>query len=175
MNSNTHKGKYRVKNKKKYVDRSTIDDVIYRSSWEKMVMIWCDNNPDIIKWGSETVVIPYVSKIDNKQHRYFVDFYIQFKDGRKFLVEVKPRIQTKEPVKTKKKTEKRYIQEVTTYAKNISKWEAAKRFAENHGAKFLVWTEDELSALGLKINVSKKFRYVKYAGKQKRKINYAAR
>ena len=37
----------------------------------------CDLNPDVLKWGSEETVIPYVSPLDNKIHRYFVDFYIQ--------------------------------------------------------------------------------------------------
>jgi hypothetical protein len=38
-----------------------------------------------------------------------------------------------------------------TYAKNISKWEAAKEFAEDRGWSFEVWNEDFLKSLGIKI------------------------
>lgn len=45
-----------------------------RSSWETKFSMWVDNNPAVIEWGSETIIIPYVSPIDNRGHRYYVDF-----------------------------------------------------------------------------------------------------
>mgnify|MGYP002793936954 CR=1 FL=1 len=47
--------------------------VIYRSYWEKFAFMWCEKQDDIKSWSSEETVIPYISAIDNKYHRYFVD------------------------------------------------------------------------------------------------------
>ncbi len=57
-----------------------MDNIVYRSLWELRFMKWCDMNPSIIEWGSETVIVPYISPIDKKVHRYFVDFYIKVKN-----------------------------------------------------------------------------------------------
>jgi hypothetical protein len=38
-----------------------------------------DKDPSIVEWSSEEHVIPYRSPIDNRMHRYFVDFYIKKK------------------------------------------------------------------------------------------------
>ena len=71
---NTLKGKYIPKNSAKY--RGDYRNIIYRSSWELKFMKYCDGNPSILEWGSEEIIIPYRSPLDNKIHRYFVDFYI---------------------------------------------------------------------------------------------------
>ena len=39
---------------------------------------------------------------------------------------------------------KKYIYEVTEYAKNQAKWSAAKEFCEDRNYKFMLITEDEL-------------------------------
>jgi short-subunit dehydrogenase involved in D-alanine esterification of teichoic acids len=101
-------------------------------------------------WNSEEVVVPYKCKTDNKLHRYFVDLLIQMEDKKTYLIEIKPKNQTTPP-KTRTRKTKKYINEVTTYAKNISKWEAAQEFAEHKGWKFQVWTEETLKNLGIKI------------------------
>ena len=147
MARNTLKGKYKVKNPKKYAGDPT--KVIYRSSWERQLMRWCDANPAVEKWGSETVVIPYICQTDNKPHRYFMDFVVKI-NGKTTLIEVKPHSQTLPPKKPKRKT-KKYINEVMTYVKNQSKWAAAEAYAENRGWQFRVYTENELRRLGLRI------------------------
>jgi hypothetical protein len=38
-----------------------------------------------------------------------------------------------------------------TYAKNISKWEAATEYASDRGWIFEIWDEDMLRKLGIKI------------------------
>ena len=100
-----YKGRYSPVNPKKY--QGNPSNIIYRSLWERKFMKWCDMNSDVIKWGSEETVIPYISPIDNKIHRYFVDFYIQVrtKDGelKSYLVEVKPKKYTKPPDTNPKK------------------------------------------------------------------------
>lgn len=145
MYKETYKGRYRIENIKKY--KGDISDVIYRSSWELKFMRWCDSNPSVLEWGSETVIIPYRSPVDNNVHRYFVDFYIKIKDKDnkilKYLIEIKPEKFTKPPPIPQKKT-KRFIQEVFNYGVNQSKWKAANTFCEDRGWKFLVLTERDL-------------------------------
>ena len=145
MYKETYKGRYRIENLKKY--KGDISNVIYRSSWELKFMRWCDSTPSVLEWGSETVVIPYRSPVDNNVHRYFVDFYIKIKDKDnkifKYLIEIKPEKFTKPPLLSQKKT-KRFIQEVFNYGINQSKWKAANTFCEERGWKFLVLTEKDL-------------------------------
>lgn len=149
-----YKGKYNPKNPGKYI--GNIKDIVWRSLWERGVMKWCDENTNVIKWNSEGVVIPYVLLEDNSVHRYFMDFYIQFSNGKKVLVEVKPSAQTKPPKQSPKspnnyRSRNRLIKETRTYSKNISKWKAAKSFADKHGMEFLIWTEYHLKELGITI------------------------
>ena len=138
----TRKGRYQIINAAKY--RGNSNQIIYRSSWEFKFMRWCDTNPSVMEWGSETMIIPYKSPVDNKIHRYFVDFYIKVKDRQsvigKYLVEIKPEKFTKPPVIPKRQT-KRFIDEVFQYGVNQSKWKAADEYCLNHGMKFLVLTE----------------------------------
>ena len=86
----SYKGKYIPSNPKKYKGNSS--QVIYRSLWERKVMVYCDRNDKIIEWGSEEVIIPYRSPWDGKIHRYFPDFYmkVEQKSGnvKKFLMSV---------------------------------------------------------------------------------------
>ena len=144
----TYKGKYKPKNPKKYQGDPT--DIVYRSGWELSVMDWCDNTPEVVKWSSEGVVVPYLSPIDGRIHSYYVDFYMELNNGNKFLIEVKPEKQTKRP-KKRKKTTRKYIKEVFTYGINRAKWEAANRWAQQRGIKFEVWTEKTLKDMGIPI------------------------
>jgi len=145
MYKQTYKGKYKVKNPTKY--RGDIHDVIYRSSWELKFMNWCDSTDSVLEWGSEVAIIPYMSPVDKRVHRYFVDFYIKIRDkngtDQKYLVEIKPKKFTQEPVKPKRVT-KHFLEEVFTYGVNQAKWKAAREFCEDRNWKFVVLTEDEL-------------------------------
>ena len=141
----SYKGKYQPKNTKKYVGNPS--NIIYRSLWERKFMIYCDTNENILEWGSEELVIPYRSPVDGKIHRYFPDFYIKVKepDGniKKYLIEIKPHKQTMPPKKPQRQT-KGYIYEAYEYAKNQSKWEAAKEYCKDKGWTFKIITEKEL-------------------------------
>ena len=57
-------------------------------------MKWCDITPSVTEWGSEEIIIPYISPVDGRRHRYFPDFYVKI-GNKKYLVEVKPLRQTK--------------------------------------------------------------------------------
>jgi len=110
-------------------------------------MVYCDNQTKILEWGSEEIVLPYRSPIDNKVHRYYPDFYIKVRESngkiKRYIIEIKPKKQTVEPKMKKRKT-KGYIYEVYEYAKNQAKWKAAEEFCKDRMWEFKVLTEDEL-------------------------------
>ena len=137
----TYKGKFIPNNTQKYVGDHR--NIIYRSLWELKFMKWCDRNRNIIEWGSEEFFIPYVSPLDNKPHRYYPDFYMKLKDGKRYVIEVKPKRQCVPPIKGKKQ-KKTFIREVAEYAKNQAKWKAARSFCEDRQLTFKVVTEKEL-------------------------------
>ena len=70
-----YKGKFKPSNPKKYVGNPA--NIIYRSSWEKKFMFYCDTNPDILQWASEEMAIPYYNPIDKKVHKYYPDFIVK--------------------------------------------------------------------------------------------------
>jgi len=137
--------KWIPRNPKKYNGDHT--NIIVRSSWERKLCVWLDTEQSVIEWSSEEVVVPYISPVDLRQHRYFVDFYakIKTKDGsiKKYLIEVKPENQTREP-KKKTKITKQYINEVATWGVNQAKWSAATNYAADRGWSFLILTEKHL-------------------------------
>lgn len=140
-----HKRKYKPINPSKYLGDHT--NIIMRSSWETKFAIWCDKNPSIISWSSEETIVPYISPVDNRAHRYFIDFKIQVKtsEGSKktYLVEIKPDHQTRPPVPPSRKT-KKYITEVMTWGVNEAKWKAASQYALDRGWEFKILTEYHL-------------------------------
>ena len=142
----TYKGKYKLKKPEKYDGDHT--QVIYRSGWERFAFKWCENQEDIKSWSSEETIIPYISAVDNKYHRYFVDLKLNMKDGSVVLVEIKPDKQTKPP-KSKRRT-KRFISESLEYVKNECKWKAAKEYCLDRGWHFQIWTEHTLKQMGMK-------------------------
>lgn len=144
----TYSGRYTIKDTTKYKGDPT--KVFFRSLWERQVFRWADSNPDVIAWSSEEKIIPYRCKTDGRVHRYFVDLFVQFKNGQTLLVEIKPKKQTIAPIQPARKT-KRYVTEVLTYVKNQSKWEAAQQYAKSQGWEFVVWTEDHLKNLGIRL------------------------
>lgn len=143
----TYKGSYKVKNIHKY--EGDFKNIIYRSLWERQVFRWCDENPQVLKWSSEEIVIPYYYPIDKKYHRYFVDVKYTTAQGT-FLVEIKPKSQTVPPKKPSRQTPK-YLEEARTYVKNQCKWEAADIYAKDRNWKFVVWTEDTIKSMGIRI------------------------
>ena len=135
-----YRGKYRVSNPRKY--KGDPRKVVYRSSWEYKFMQWCESHPSVEEWSSEEIIIPYISPVDGRRHRYFPDFYVKV-GKKKYIAEVKPLRQTKEP-KTQKRHTKRYISEVMTYAVNQAKFKAATEFCKDNGWEFMIVTEKEL-------------------------------
>ena len=139
------KSKYKPSFPKKY--KGDPNNIICRSSWERKFCRWCDLNENIVAWGSEEFCIPYRSPVDGRVHRYFPDFIIKVKeqsgDIKTYVIEVKPKKQTREPKKPSRTT-KRYINEVKTYAVNQAKWKAADEWCKDRMIEFKIITEDHL-------------------------------
>jgi len=139
------KSKYKPSFPKKY--KGDPNNIICRSSWERRFCNWCDLNDNIVAWGSEEFCIPYRSPVDGRVHRYFPDFIIKVReqsgDIKTYVIEVKPKKQTKEPKKPSRTT-KRYISEVKTYAVNQAKWKAADEWCKDRMIEFKIITEDHL-------------------------------
>lgn len=145
-NRRYRQGQYRPLNPGKYIGNPC--NIIYRSGWEKIFLQWCDITPSVLAYGSEELVIPYISPLDGKQHRYFIDFFIVVKqsDGavKKFAVEIKPLAQTKPPKIGKKTINESLKRAIDTYTVNQAKWEAARAHCRRTGTEFIVLTEKEL-------------------------------
>jgi len=143
-------GYYNLINPPKY--RGTFP-IVYRSRPEYMIMRWLDLNPHVLSWTSENTVIPYRRPQDNMCHRYYVDFSCQYQDSHgevsTMLLEYKPKKFTVPPVKTKRMSQRTYVNLCETWSKNQAKWAAAKDFANAHNAKFLVISEEHI---GLECN-----------------------
>lgn len=138
------RGIYSPVNPTKYVGTSR---PTYRSSYELKFFRWCDSNPNVVKWGSESIAIPYISPVDQRLHHYYPDNIIQIKEGDKvtnYIIEIKPAKQTIAPETQNRKSQKRLIFEQVQYAINVAKWKAAYEWCTKAGFKFQILTENEL-------------------------------
>lgn len=110
-------------------------------------MVFLDANPSIIQWSSEEIIIPYLSPIDRKVHRYFPDFYVKVRDKegriREMVWEIKPKKESGPPKKRTRITQK-YISEVVTWGVNEAKWKAAEEYCLDRNWQFKVLTEEDL-------------------------------
>lgn len=142
-----YKGRYNPIHPKKY--KGDHHRITYRSLWERKFMVYCDTSDNIIEWGSEEVIIPYLSPWDGRMHRYFPDFYIKTRqhDGttKKFIIEVKPKKQCSPPEKNPNRKTKRWMNEIKTWGVNSSKWKYATDWCKNNDMEFKILTEDHLN------------------------------
>ena len=76
--ANWAQGIFTPKNPQKYVGKHAPK---YRSGWELTFMRFCDNNINVLKWGSENVIVPYISPLDGRVHKYYVDNFVVIKEG----------------------------------------------------------------------------------------------
>lgn len=134
-----HQGFYKLNNPEKYVGAGQPK---FRSGWERVFMNFCDNNPSIQQWASESIKIPYRDPLTGKNTIYVPDFFIVYvdKNMKKHaeLIEIKPIKQTfREHVG-------RNPYDQAQYVKNLAKWEAATNFCRKQGIKFRVINEDDI-------------------------------
>jgi hypothetical protein len=131
-------GKYTVKNPAKYVGKRTPS---YRSSWEFAFMSFCDNNPAVLNWASESITIPYFNPVSGKQTIYVPDFLVVYVDANQRqhteLVEVKPSTEvTMESARS--------YRDKLMVAINMAKWAAADAWCRANNIRFRVITEYDI-------------------------------
>lgn len=139
MARNYAQGKFQIKNPEKYIGKGS--SPTYRSGWEFVFMQFCDNNPAILQWASESINIPYRNPFTNKQTIYVPDFLIIYidKNNKKHaeLIEVKPSSETT-------MENARSVRDRAYVALNMAKWQAAEAWCKNNGMKFRVVTENQI-------------------------------
>jgi hypothetical protein len=132
-------GIYEVKNPQKYVGNGKPR---FRSGWEFTFMNFCDNNPKILQWASESIHVPYRNPFTGKPTIYVPDFFIVYQNhrGEQFaeVIEIKPKSQT---IIEEKRTSAR---DRSVVALNHAKWAAAQAYCKKIGCKFRVITEREM-------------------------------
>ena len=125
MKRSQFKGKFIPKNPNKY--KGNVKQIVYRSSWERLFMTYCDKHPNILNWSSEEVKIPYF--FENKSRTYYPDFLITMIDNNDEvvdkLVEIKPHYQRNWKI-------------------NKVKWKSAKEVCDKLDMEFVVLTEKEI-------------------------------
>jgi hypothetical protein len=141
----TARGKFLIRNPDKYVG---VGEPTYRSSWEMTFMMFCDNNPSIQQWASESVKIPYQDPLTGKHTVYVPDFLIVYvdKNMKKHaeLIEIKPKNQAMlESVGKNPYNQAQYV-------KNMAKWQAAQAWCKRMGLRFRVVSEEDLFHTGKK-------------------------
>ena len=133
--SKFHQGEYKLKNPNKYVGNKL---PTFRSSWELKIMIFFDEHPSIVLWGSEPFFINYHHPIKNKISKYYPDFIVKYveKNGKTYskVIEIKPSKETFiEAAKSKR--------DKLAILVNHAKWDAARRFCDANNMKFEILTE----------------------------------
>ena len=162
-NSKYHGGNYIPKNKDKVIKLNAERGLYYRSSWEKKIMFWLDNNDQVTMWGAECLNIPYqMTHFENgdakvKKHTYYVDFYYEMRVNgvlKQVVVEVKPKKEynmvialnagkLSVPEKGTKKL-KNFEDDLKMAYKNKNKWETMINWCNKKGYEFIIITEDHL-------------------------------
>lgn len=116
--------------------------IIFRSSLELRFMQKLELNPNVLKWSSENMQIPYFlreqkdGKFVDIRHTYNIDFTVFMKNGNRYVVEVKPSSLT--PLNESQ------IKRNPIMYKNACKWKAAIEWCKKNNYKFIVVTEKHL-------------------------------
>lgn len=97
----------------------------FMSSWELHFMELLDVDIDVKSYKSQPFSIPYFRPDTNKFHRYIPDFLVEYTDGTKVLVEIKPECFLDAEL-------------------NLLKFEAGRRYAYQNKWEFVILTEEDL-------------------------------
>ena len=131
-NSNYISGQYCIQYQEKY---SGEFEPIYRSSYELKAFQMIEEDENILKWESETIVIPY--ELDGNINNYIVDLKIETKNGIK-LIEIKPKCKLYKP---------KYDYLLNEWEMNQAKWNAAEEYCKERNWEFEIWTEKDLNII----------------------------
>ncbi len=140
--ANFRQGQYEVRNTTKYVGKGTPR---FRSGWEMTFMMFLDSNENVLQWASESISIPYRHPLTGKMSMYIPDFLVTYRGPRDTvraeLIEIKPK---KQSLLEGKMSERDRM----VVAVNYAKWDAATKWAKQHGLSFRVITEDDIFRQG---------------------------
>lgn len=100
----------------------------FRSSWEEIAFKWLDDNINVFQFYTEPFSIKYWNPSKETHSNYIPDILITFIDGRKFLIEIKPR-------------------RFHDTEKNQAKFKAAQEYCDNKGWIFEVWDESKINSI----------------------------
>jgi len=138
-------GKFLPLHPEKYV--GDVKNIVYRSSWEFQLLRQLDENPNVLKYSSEELVIRYYNPVEGRVKRYFPDILVEYLDAsgktRKQLIEIKPTSHLIKPKQTPKKKFYTYLNEVTRWSVNMAKFKAAQDWCKLRGIEFVIVTRDE--------------------------------
>lgn len=133
-----HQGTFKPTHPEKVINTGPIRVM---SGWELKVDMFLDTNPNIIKWGSEIIKIPYYNPLKKRQSIYIPDYYVQVLTSKgiikNVIYEVKPASQT-------------FISKAKSFHNkcallvNRFKWKAALDFCNKHGIEFKILTEEQI-------------------------------
>jgi hypothetical protein len=138
MAKNFKQGFYTLRHPEKYVGDP--NKVVFRSSWEEQTCSFFDNNPNVLRWSSEEIYIPYVKPTDGKVHRYYPDYWIEYKNNTGNIVQEIIEVKPEDQVFIQRKSRLTEWDKVT-YNINRAKWKAAGEFCKKKGIKFRILTE----------------------------------
>ena len=145
-----YKGKYTPEHPTKYMGDSS--NIVYRSMWERRCMKYFDVNPSVLQWASEEISIPYYDSMTKKVRKYFPDFLIKVKtengEDKTHLIEVKPSKDLRPPVGGRGKKKSTVLYEMKAYRMNRDKFASARKWCDERGIIFDVWTEKHLKQKG---------------------------
>ncbi len=105
-----------------HVETKKAGKIWCRSSWEKDVAIALDADESVVTFDIEPFSVAYERIESGRKNlrRYVPDFLIEYIDGRKLVVEVKPPCHV-------------------TAAVNIAKFAAAREYCDKNCLEFVVW------------------------------------
>lgn len=110
----------------------------YRSGWELLVAQALDADPDVVVYAYEAVGVPFVTNPrSGRVRKYFPDFLVQYRSGRRLIIEVK-------------RDDKAKAFTVLAKAKACSSWAAAS------GVDYEIWTSKEIQTLRGRLGLSTK-------------------
>jgi hypothetical protein len=115
-------GKYNFYCKGKFFSEKNNEEFIYRSSWELIIMNYLEQWRDVVKYSYEDLQISYLDE-NGKSHRTIPDFIVYFRNGAKWIAEVKP------------------IYKLKRYIRERIKVKAIGRYARENGYKFVLFED----------------------------------
>ena len=109
-----------------YYSQKTNTSLFYASSYEKRAMEILETNTSVRAYENCKFFINYTDPEKGKTHNYFPDIAVEYTNGSKKIIEVKPEYRLLDP-------------------KNLAKFSAAKEYCKQNNLEFEVWTEKDLN------------------------------